>query len=385
MTAFMHRPVAPVLPMLPMLAMCCYGLCALPACGHAQEAEPVTPAVTITARKAEVVKKLDKTVYDVSTMARAANGSAQDVLQSTPEVSVSADGKILVKGHGQVTVLIDGKPTALTASSDDRAVALQTMRGADIASIEVITNPSAAYNANGGAIVNIVLKRHRQPGLHGQLRASASEHGLWTTGLDGDVTRSHVSVHGSVALRHDGTQKIRASAGDWADPRTGQTGQARQYSDVFVHRVVASAALGVDVAVSETDSISVSARRTTRRSHPRFDVLNENRTGADATVFHRISDGPNEQSDHSASVAYSRQDRGAVLKAVLQHSATTALVDKSYADAYLEPARATGYSRGAPPAARRRDQATHDWTPPVARGPGGGGVDLQHNVDHRSN
>lgn len=58
-------------------------------------------------------------------------------------------------------------------------MALQTMSGADIASIEVITYPSAAHNANGGAILNIVLKRNRKPGAHAQIRGSAKYQGLW--------------------------------------------------------------------------------------------------------------------------------------------------------------------------------------------------------------
>jgi outer membrane receptor protein involved in Fe transport len=380
---------------LPIWPACCCALFALPmpGRGQGQEAEPVTPAVTITAQKAAVVKKLDKTVYDVAAMARAANGSAQDVLQSTPEVAVASDGAIAVHGNARVTVLIDGKPTAMTSSSDDRAVALQTMSGADIVSIEVITNPSAAYHANGGAILNIVLKRNRQPGAHAQLRTSASDHGLWNVGADGNVTRGPVSVHGSLALRHDGNEKIRASQVDWTDPRTGQTGQTRQTSDVFVHRVVQTAALGADVALSAADSLSLSARRNTRRSHPRFDVLNENRTGAGDTVYHRTSDGPNEQSDHSASLGYSRQDRGAALKATLQHSATTTVIDKSYHDVYSAPVRITndsrgdsrGVSRGTTGSARRLDQATLDWTRAVPSGSWGLGVDVQDQVDDLHN
>ncbi|HWW71975.1 MAG TPA: TonB-dependent receptor plug domain-containing protein, partial [Duganella sp.] len=279
------------------------GLVALPTASHAQEPDPVTPTVTVTAKKEPVVKKLDKTVYDVSNMPRAANGSAQDVLQSTPEISVSADGKISVKGNTQVTVLVDGKPTAITSGSgDERAAALQTMSGADIASVEVITNPSAAYNANGGAIVNIVLKRNRKPGAHAQIQASAADQGLWNVGASGDVTRKNISVHGNLALRRDGTRKIRESAVDWNNPLSGNTGQTLQTSDVFIRRTVDSAALGVDAALNDTDSLSLSGRHNRRRSRPLFDVLNKNRADAAETVFHRISDGPNEQSDNSASL-----------------------------------------------------------------------------------
>jgi outer membrane receptor protein involved in Fe transport len=359
-------------------------IAALPVVAHAQQDDPAPPTVTVTAQKQVVNKKIDKTVYDVANQPKAANGSAQDVLQATPELSVSADGKISVKGNAQVTVLINGKPTAITSgSSEETALALQTMSGADIASVEVITNPSAAYNANGGAIVNIVLKRNRKPGAHTQLRGSASNQGLWNAGVDGDFTCGALSVHGSVALRHDGTQKIRESAVEWnnlASGASGQRGQTRQASAVFVHRVVESAALAADYALSETDNLSLSAQRNTRRSRPLFDVLNE----GDAT-YHRISYGPNQQSDNSASLSYSRQDSGTALKAMLQHSDTLGLIDKSYRDVFIAPALATDYSRATTRSARRLTQATLDWSRASERGQWGAGVDLQDKVDDLSN
>jgi outer membrane receptor protein involved in Fe transport len=359
-----------------------FGFAALPIESRAED--PPLPTVTVAARKEPVVKKLDKTVYDVSSMARAANGTAQDVLQSTPEVSVTADGQISVKGNTQVTVLVNGKPTAMMAG-DERAVALQTMSGADIASVEVITNPSAAYHANGGAILNIVLKRNRKPGAHAQIQGSAADQGLWNVGASGDLTRKNISLHGNLAVRRDGTLKLRQSSVDWNNPVTGQGGQTLQTSEVFVRRIVESAALGVDYAVSDTDTLALSTRYNVRRSHPVFDTLNVNRSGADETIFHRISYGPNEQSDDGASLSYSHQDHGTALKAMLQRSDTTGLIDKSYSDVFIEPARATGYSHGATNSARHLKQATVDWSRASKLGQWGMGLDLQDHVDDIGN
>jgi hypothetical protein len=349
-------------------------------------AEPAPPTVTVTAKKETVARKLDRTVYDASALPRAANGSAQDVLQATPGVAVTADGQITVRGSTQVTVLVDGKPTALLAgSAEDRAVALQTMSGAGIASVEVITNPSAAQNANGGAIVNIVLKRNRKPGAHAQLRGSATDQGLWNTGASGDATRGPLSVHASLAYRHDGTLKIRGSQVDWNDPLSGLANHTVQTSRVFVRRVVESAALGADYALGATDSVSVSARHDGRRSRPLFDVLVADRAGTSDTIYHRISEGPNKQSDDSASVAYSRQGNGTALKAAFQHSATRTLVDKSYRDVFVEPVRANPYSHGATGSARRLDQATLDWSGAAMHGQWGAGADLQDRTDDIGN
>lgn len=362
------------------LSFILFGSLALPVAVRAED----PPVVTVTGKKEAVVKKLDKTVHDVSNMARAANGTAQDVLQSTPEVSVTADGQIAVKGNSQVTVLVNGKPTAMMAG-DERAVALQTMSGTDIASIEVITNPSAAYNANGGAIVNIVLKRNRKPGARAQIQASAADHGLWNAAASGDITGKDLSVSGNLAYRRDGTQKFRQSAVEWNNPFGGQTGSTLQTSGIFVRRKVQSAGLGVDYAISDTDNLSLSAKYNDRGSLPLLDTLNVTRDDAGQANFHRISYGPNEQADNSASLSYSHQDSGNALKAMVQRSKTTALIDKSYSDVFVAPLRATGYSRGATRSARHLDQATVDWSRASAHGQWGMGLDIQDEVNELDN
>ncbi|MBC7684345.1 MAG: TonB-dependent receptor [Bdellovibrionales bacterium] len=364
------------------LSVLAFGLAAQPSMARAEDSQG--PTVTVTGKKKQVVTKLDKTVHDVSNLPRAANGTAQDVLQSTPEVSVTADGRIAVRGNAQVTVLIDGKPTAMM-SGDERAVALPTMSGTDIASIEVITNPSAAYNASGGAIVNIVLKRNRKPGAHGQIQGSATDHGLWNIGASGDVTSNHLSMHGSLGLRRDGTLKLRQSSVDWNNPATGQAGQTLQSSEVFVRRVVDSAAVGIDYALSDADSLSLSARYSARRSRPLLDTLSEGRSGAGQTIYHRISYGPNEQADRGAVLSYSHQDNGTALKAMVQRSGMAGLIDKSFSDVFIEPARATAYSHGATKSARHLTQGTIDWSRSSEHGHWGMGLDIEDKVEDIDN
>lgn len=373
-----------------MRQLACCVLAALPLAALAQDQQdqqaPVPPTVVVPGTRATVVKQLDKTVYDVTGLARAANGSAQDVLQATPEVSVTADGRIAVKGNAQVTILIDGKPTAMLAGdAESCAVALQTMSGADIASVEVITNPSAAYRANGGAIVNIVLKHNRAAGAHGQLQASVADRELWQAGASADATGARFGVHGSLALRQDGTEKQRASTVDWSNPATGQSGQTSQSSQIFIRRAVASATLGVDYAPADSQSVSLSTTWRQRKSQPLFDVFNTQREDGTETEFHRISHGPNQQSDRSASLAYSRQDRGAAFKAMFQHSGTTTLVDKTYRDVFQDAARATAYSRGATSTARRLNQATVDWSRASTRGQWGAGLAIENQADDTGN
>ena len=194
-----------------------------------------------------------------------------------------------------------------------------------------------------------------------------------------------VSLHGNLAIRRDGTLKQRESSVDWINPLSGQSGRTEQSSEVFIRRAVSSAALGADMNLSDTDTISLSARHSARRSLPLLDTLNLARSGTDESIFHRISYGPNEQADNSASLNYSRQDSGTALKAMLQRSTTSTLIDKSYRDVYLQPAQQTGYSRGATRSARHLNQATLDWTCAVEHGQWGMGLDVQEQVDDIGN
>ena len=341
-----------------------------------------TTTVVVVAPKADIVKKIDKTVYTPGNNPKAANGTAQDVLQSTPGVSVSNDGALSIKGNGNVTLLIDGHPSA-EMSGATRAVALQTMAGSDIASVEVITNPSAAYNANGGAIINIVLKPNRKPGGHVTLRGSVSDQGLWNSTLAADYTSGPLSLHASFALRHDGSLKLRSSDIDWTNPMTGETGENIATSRIFIHRVTENAAVGADYNLDVQSTLSAEATWHYRHSRPFFDEFHEDYDdGLLQDIYHRISDGPNQQSDDQFSLNYSRQDHDALLKASLQHSDTFTLVDKSYDNVPVVPAGGTTFAYISGKTLHRLDEASLDYTTPVTTALElGVGVDLRHDLD----
>ncbi|MDV6330636.1 TonB-dependent receptor [Asticcacaulis sp. 201] len=321
--------------------------------------------VVVTGRKKAVTRKIDKTVYNTADNPKSENGTAQDVLQSTPTVSVSAEGSIAVKGNPNVTVLINGKPSAVM-SGETRAVALQTLSGSDIASVEVITNPSAAYAANGGAIINIVLKKNRKAGAHGSVRASATDQGLWNVNLSGDYTKNKLSLHASLGVRRDGNLKFRQSDVNWRDPLTGKAGENQQSSKVFVRRWVQNASLGLDYDLSETDSVSASGTYNFRRSRPYFDEFHQDYEGGALTdAYHRISKGPNQQSDSSLTLGYNHQDDDTIVKAAIQHSDTVNLVDKSFRNLFVYPQTPPGYERILNKAGHNLDQATFDYARPV--------------------
>jgi outer membrane receptor protein involved in Fe transport len=120
----------------------------------------------VVGEKVEYVNSLDKKVYNVDKSMINAGGSASEVLQNIPSVSVDIDGKISLRGSEQVTILIDGKPAGLTG--DNRGAILQQLPAGTIDQIEVITNPSAKYDAEGtSGIINIKTKKDKNQGING--------------------------------------------------------------------------------------------------------------------------------------------------------------------------------------------------------------------------
>src|SRR5690606_15266281 len=108
--------------------------------------------------------RIDREVYDPKDDPDTATSSTADILNKAPGVNVDPEGNVTLRGSSNVTVLIDGKPSVMT-QGEMRAATLQSMSADDIDTIEVITNPSAEFGAEGGSgIINLVMKRNRRPG-----------------------------------------------------------------------------------------------------------------------------------------------------------------------------------------------------------------------------
>lgn len=128
--------------------------------------------VKIEGEKNMVTLDIDKKVYDVTKNITNTGGSASDVLGNVPSVSVDVDGNVSLRGSESVTILIDGKPSGLSGSS--RKAILDNIPASSIESVEIISNPSAKYDADGmSGIINIKLKKDKTKGLNGSLALSA--------------------------------------------------------------------------------------------------------------------------------------------------------------------------------------------------------------------
>ncbi len=128
-------------------------------------------AVVVMAERTTVELRLDKKVYNVGQDLTVRGGSVTDVLDNVPSVTVDVEGNISLRGNESVRILINGKPSALSGLSPQ---ALQQLPAESIERVEVITNPSARYDAEGTAgILNIILKQSKTAGINGSVNVFA--------------------------------------------------------------------------------------------------------------------------------------------------------------------------------------------------------------------
>jgi iron complex outermembrane recepter protein len=136
--------------------------------------------VTVTGRRPLYEQKIDKMVVNVDAAATNAGATALEVLEKSPGVTVDKDGNISLKGKQGVAVMMDGRPTYLT--NDQLSNLLKSMPASSIDQIEIITNPSAKYDAAGNSgIINIKSKKNKQKGFNGSVTANYGQGIYWRT------------------------------------------------------------------------------------------------------------------------------------------------------------------------------------------------------------
>ena len=133
--------------------------------------------VVISAKTNEISEKMDKKTFSLKDNISQTGGSVLQAIQNLPSITVQ-DGKVQLRGNDKVTVLIDGKQTALTGFGNQTG--LDNIPASAIEKIEIINNPSAKYDANGNAgIINIIYKKNNKDGFNGKVGFSTGVGSLW--------------------------------------------------------------------------------------------------------------------------------------------------------------------------------------------------------------
>src|SRR5258706_13630770 len=148
--------------------------------------EKLMENVTVTATRPGLQLGIDRKVFNVDKNLVSTGGTAVDVMRNVPSINVDIDGNVTMRNNTP-QIFVDGRPTTMT---------LDQIPAGAIESVEIITNPSAKFDASGGTagILNIVLKKNRKVGYNGNVRVNVDSRGRIGTGVDINVRQNKINV-----------------------------------------------------------------------------------------------------------------------------------------------------------------------------------------------
>jgi hypothetical protein len=232
---------------------------ALPAVVLASQATALKE-VTVNGRKPLFERQADRTVVHVADSPLAAGATTLDVLARSPGVSLSASNELSLRGRQGLLVVIDGKRSPLAGA--ELAEYLRALPAEQLQSLELISNPPASYDAQGGAgVIAINLKKDQRLGTNGTANASYgySEQGKFTGGLALNHRRKNLNVYGNYAytdrryfVRLDFDRQFAATP---ALPAGGTV----QANDQLSHLRSHTGKVGLDLTLSKRTLLGVSA------------------------------------------------------------------------------------------------------------------------------
>lgn len=165
-----------------------------------EEDTKVLQEVQVTAEKNFMQMNAEKKVFNMDKNTLSTGGSAVDALKQVPVVEVDQDGNLSMRGSGNIKVFINGRPSGITANNT-KAV-LDAIPSSQIESIEIISNPSAKYDAEGDVgIINIVLKKNTKAGLNGNFTVGYGTKYDANTGITINYRKNNISFSTSYNFR----------------------------------------------------------------------------------------------------------------------------------------------------------------------------------------
>ena len=228
--------------------------------------------VVVEGRVPEMQLGIDKKVFDVSQSLVSVGGSASDLLENVPTLEVDAEGTVSLRGSN-AKILIDGRESAM-AGSDINAL-LQTLPANSIAKVEIITNPSSKYDAEGqSGIVNIILKKDKRIGLNGSATASPGSYENYSAGVDLNYHGRQFNFFGGYnyanrnrpgSSLNDNTELIDGRVEAYS-PQTISRTKNRRKGKSHTFR------LGADWYASEKTTLSLGGNLSVRNNDRRSDI-----------------------------------------------------------------------------------------------------------------
>ncbi len=254
---------------------------------------------TITAEREQMEYNLDKKVVNVDKNLSLAGGSAIEVMQTIPSVTVDVEGNVSLRGSSNVTILVDGRPSNFTS--------LDQLPASMIERVEVVTNPSARYDPDGmSGIINIVLKKKKEPGYNGMISLNAGTGDKYMGSLNLNYRYNKINVFTNYDLRYFSMK------GSSENHRESWFNDTSSFLDQFntsrnrgkFHNIKA----GVDYFINDFNTLSVSGSYHFRamRSSNVYKNAGLDWQEVMTNYYERVSDGINSSDGYEAAVNYKK-------------------------------------------------------------------------------
>jgi outer membrane receptor protein involved in Fe transport len=346
--------------------------------------------VVVTGQAPAVQTSIDRKSYSVSGDLQAETGSIADALRKLPSVEVDVQGAVSLRGDPNVTILIDGKASSLF-QGDNRGQALQQLPADQIERVEVITNPSAEFRAEGsGGVINLISKKAKGAGPAGSARLTAGNAGRAVAGASGGYNSKALSLAGDLTYRHDSQKQASVEERQRLDAAAGGFDDIRQ--DQIVH-------LGLDT-VSTRGSFDYDVDPRTRiggelrgnftafhlKSPSRFQE--DDVAGAVAQVFDRQLDIRQQRANEAVSANLRRKfaGEGHQLTVSLSYETTNDDRVRSGATSSLVPVAPDAFDQQRLNYDQRRTELKADYVRPMGeRATLKAGIDLQFDDNAYAN
>lgn len=218
-----------------------------------EDAETLSEVV-VAGEKQQMELSLDKRVFNVASDITNIGKNAAEILDNVPSVAVDVEGNVSLRGSSNVRILVDGKPSGLVGLSSPDA--LRMLQGDLIERIEVITNPSARYEAEGMAgIINIILKKDKRNGLNGSFTVNLGHPEDYGVSANVNVRRKWVNIFSSYGFNYR-----KSPGGGHAYRETyGEDTVSNSNEDRIRKGLSHNFRLGADFALSDKSSLTASA------------------------------------------------------------------------------------------------------------------------------
>lgn len=232
--------------------------------------------VTVTASKPMLQMGIDRKIFNVERNITSAGGTAVDVMKNVPSVSVDIDGNVTLRNNAP-QIFVDGRPTNLT---------LEQIPADAIESVEIITNPSAKYDASGGTagILNIVLKKQKRVGYAGSVRANIDSRAR--VGFGGDVNIRQDKVNFFAATNINQRKSISEGVTDRIN--YGQkTITSKQVDDNTMKGIFGFGRAGFDYFINNRNTLTLTGMLMRGRMSPSMvsDIKLSENTNPDTSYF----------------------------------------------------------------------------------------------------